>query len=313
MNARDQLLAERASGLGGTDIAAILGVSPWRTPLQVWEEKTRRTVGQPENAAMRRGRMLEPFVAEMYQQETGRIVHAGSTVHGAEDWMLGHLDGESDSPEVEDPRVLEIKTVSPWAAKGWGEPGTDEIPLVYVAQVQWYMGLSGHDLADVAALIGVDDLRIHTIHFDAELFAAMVEAGRRFWRECVLADVPPAPMAREATRLFIKDDGSQITATPEIEAACARLAELKAQRKALDGEIEPMEDSVKLAMGEAAVLNDCTGCVLATWKRAKDSRSTDWKGLAEFMLLEYSPDMRTKHVAAYTTTKPGSRRFLLKA
>lgn len=310
---RDQFLSERASGLGGTDIAAILGVSPWRTPLQVWEEKTRRSTGPAENVAMRRGRMLEPFVAEMYRQETGRIVRAGSTVRGDEGWMLGHLDGESDAPDVEDPRVLEIKTVSPWAVKEWGEPGTDEIPLVYVAQAQWYMGLSGHNLADVAALIGVDDLRIHTVHFDAELFAAMVEAGRRFWHECVLADVPPAPLAREASRVFKKDDGSQVSAMPKIEEACTRLAELKAERKALDNAIEPIEDLIKLFIGEAAVLNSASGSVLATWKSDKPSQVTDWKALAEFMLLEYSPDMRTKHVSAYTTTKPGTRRFLLKA
>ena len=135
--------------IGGSDIAAIMGLSPWRTPYQVYQEKRGEAEGFTGNEATDWGIRLEPTIRQWYSDVTGRPVFRpeGILRHKQYDYMLANLDGYT-----EDRRVVEIKTAR--YGKGWGEPGTDAIPDYYALQVHHYMTITGYEVADVAVSIG---------------------------------------------------------------------------------------------------------------------------------------------------------------
>lgn len=295
MNARADWLEARRKGIGGSDAAAILGASRYKTRADVWLDKTGRAPEIEESAPMHWGTVLEPVIRSEYMACTGRDVIQPPMMQSDDfPWMLANLDGVSGD------RILEIKTARNDA--DWGEPGTDEIPLEYSAQVHHYMIVTGLAVADVAVLIGGSDFRIYTVEADRELHLAMIDREREFWR-LVETDTMPEPVdAREVQALFAKDNGQTVQASESVYLACQRLKAVKDNLKHLDAEKDLLEGQIKHAIGEAAVI-ELDGMPLATWKAAKDSQRFD------------SDAFKAAHpelFAQYLKTVPGSRRFLLK-
>ncbi|MGH8029807.1 MAG: YqaJ viral recombinase family protein, partial [Arenimonas sp.] len=186
---REEFLANRRRGIGGSDVAAILGLSPWRTALDVYHDKRGESPEQPDNEAMAWGRALEPVIRQEYANRTGRqiLVPEHQVVHPEHDFMIANLDGITT-----DDRVFEAKTAR--AGTGWGEPGTDQVPQPYLLQVQHYLAVMRYDVADIAVLIGGSDFRIYEVPADPELQAMMIEAEAEFWQR-VLAGNPPDPVS----------------------------------------------------------------------------------------------------------------------
>jgi len=113
---------DRTKGIGGSDVAAICGVSPWKTPLQIYLEKIGESAGSPDNPAMAYGRMVEPVILQWYEQYTGQTVAVpGPLQHPRYPYLIAHLDGLTPD------RVIEIKTAR--SSVDWGNPGTDQIPV----------------------------------------------------------------------------------------------------------------------------------------------------------------------------------------
>lgn len=295
MNSRNEWLAKRRLGIGGSDAAAILGASRYKTRADVWLDKTGRAADIEENEPMHWGNVLEPVVRNEYVARTGRDVTQPPMMASEHfPWMLANLDGVSGD------RILEIKTARNDA--GWGEPGSDEIPLEYSAQVHHYMIVTGLVMADVAVLIGGSDFRIYTVEADRELHLAMIDREREFWH-LVETDTMPEPVdAREVQALFAKDNGATVQASEAVYLACQRLKSVKDNLKQIDAEKDLLEGQIKLAIGEAAAL-ELDGMTLATWKAAKDSSRFDTDA---FKVAH--PEL----FAQYQKTTPGSRRFLLK-
>ena len=202
----------RSKGIGGSDVGAVCGISPWRTPLQVWEAKRGLSAPQEDNPAMFWGRTLEPVIRQKYSDETGRTVQVPTLIitHHEYPWMLGNLDGVTP-----DDRVVEIKTAG--YPTGWGEPGTDQVPMPFLFQVQWYMAITGYAVADIPVLIGGRDFRIYEVPEDAELQEMIIERCREFWA-LVQSGTPPDPVNyQDVLRLYRRSEAKQITATQEIE------------------------------------------------------------------------------------------------
>lgn len=300
---RQQWLEDRRKGIGGSDAAAVLGCSPWATPLDVYLDKIGEAGPQEETDAMRFGTLLEPVIRDEYRRRTGHeVMHSSALNFVSEEhpFMRASLDGIA-KPEGKTSRVLEIKTAR--SADGWGEEGTDEVPIQYNAQVQHYMAVTGFRTADIAVLIGGSQFRIYTVEADRELHEAMIQCEHDFWYGHVLARVPPEPVnADDVEKLFQKDNGTAIEAGEEIFAVWDDLREARARAKALDAEIEELELRIKTAMGEASELRHM-GSVLATWKAARDSSRFDSKAFAA---------AHHELAAQFTKTVAGSRRFLLK-
>jgi len=278
MNTREQWLKERTTGIGGSDIAAVLGLSKWRTPLDVYRDKRGEAEPQPENSAMRWGRYLEPVVRQAYADETGREVRMLPDMlrHPEYAFLIANLDGfvAAGQPGTSVDRIFEAKTAR--SGDGWGEPGSDQIPREYALQVQHYMNVARCVVADVAVLIGGSDFRIYEVPSDPELQAMMMDAAAEFW-ERVQNGNPPEPVtyADAIARYGRSSRNDSVMATADVMDAVEHLREIKTQSKHLDSAKEEWEALLFIAMGECDTLIDATGNTLATWKAAAAPKRFD--------------------------------------
>jgi putative phage-type endonuclease len=322
-NARDEWLAKRRSGIGGSDIAAILGLSTWKTAVGVWLDKTGQStedaVGNSEAAYF--GTLFEGEIAREYSKRTGNAVQRVNRIlrHPEHEWAIGNIDRAIVSPgsrvRVADDGgtllgasgLLEVKTASAYKSGDWGREGDDDaVPVHYQAQVMWYMAITGRAWADVAALIGGQRMVIRRIHRDDETIAAMLERAHEFWHQHVLTRKPPEPAkAKDVERLFPADNGEFIEATDDLLAAYNSAREAKARIAQAEADYEASAERIKLALGERSALT-LHGKLLVTWKASKKNRRIDWKEVAA--ALKAPADI----IAAHTTETPGSRRFILK-
>jgi putative phage-type endonuclease len=170
-------VAARASGLGGSEIAAVLGLSPWQSLFSLWHRKKGLLGPEPDNDGMSRGRRLEPVIAEWFadQHPEYQVRRTGTWANRARRWQLATPDRLLTT--VTKRAVLEIKTATD--AAEWGEPGTDEIPVYYRAQVLWQLDTLGLHLAHVAVLTGLD-FREYVVEWNRAEVELLRAAGRAF-------------------------------------------------------------------------------------------------------------------------------------
>lgn len=290
-------LAERRSGIGGSDAAAVIGLSRWKTPLDVYLEKRGEAPERETSPAMFWGTTLEPVIRDVYAEQTGRVVRVPTVVlrHSAYPWMLGTIDGVTD-----DKRLVEIKTTR--SADGWGDPGTDQIPEAYLVQVQHYLTVTALSVADVAVLIGGSDFRVYEVPADPELQEMLTEQEAAFWRR-VVEGIPPDPVTlADARRRFPCSLAREVVASGVVKIAVSRLRVVREQIKSLESEADALQADVCKAMADADTLTDGRS-VLATWKSGKPTARLDTTALKAA-----HPEI----VAAFTRAGESSRRFLLK-
>ena len=272
---REQWLEQRRLGIGGSDVAAILGLSKWKTPLDVYLDKTGQSPAQPDSEPMLWGRLLEPLILNEFERRHGIVVERVEGIikqHPQYPWMLASLDGWA--PDV--PAVVECKTAR--SSDGWGDAGTDEIPAYYQTQVAHYLAVTGAEIAFIPVLIGASDFRVYQVERDEQFVEDLIEAEASFWNEHVVAGVPPEPVnAADAARLWARDTGETIEVAPEVSDDVEELQALKAQSKDLEERIGSIEDRLKIAFRDASTIA-CGGRKLATFK-AQTRRSVDTKAL----------------------------------
>ena len=295
MNDRQAWLEARRKGIGGSDVAPICGLSPWKTPLDVYLDKIGEGQELADNEPMYWGRAIEPLVRQRYANETGLEVVVPNEILASDKhpFMLANLDGL-----VARDRVVEIKTAR--SAQNWGEPGTGEIPEYYQLQVQHYMNVTGLPVADVAVLFGGQDFQIYTVDADPELQEIMVEREAEFWNEHVKKGVPPDPVtfADVQQRFGRTANNASVQVTDEVMTALSELKNIK-DLKAREEEVKSV---IMKHMGEADTLV-AGDMVLATWKLSRPRKSFDGKAFSAA-----NPELYKQYVRK---GKP-SRRFLLK-
>lgn len=192
---RQVWLRARRQGIGASDVAAVVGVSPYQGPLHVWLSKTGQ-YDPPPSAAMRWGTRFEDDVlAEYIERNPGKAVtpSPGMYADPTAPWRLASLDGEA--LDEDGLTVVEIKTgQSRWTSdETWGEPGTDEIPLHYLCQVTWQC-LVRQALRWELAFLPLDDLDGYAEYrgqFSPELAERLVTRVTAFRTACILTGVEP--------------------------------------------------------------------------------------------------------------------------
>ena len=275
---------DRSKYIGGSDIGAILGLSRFRSPLQVWMEKTGKETSRADSLPLRFGSFAEEFIAKEYSHSTGfELVHDESAfIHPEHSMFCAHIDrlvmGDGlDSPPT---KILECKTANPFSQGDWGIVGSDEVPLPYLCQVAWYQAITGIEQADLAVLFGNCDFRIYEIARDKELEKMIIQKALFFWNEYVLRDIPP-PVQSEADcqTLFSRGDPSKsMEAKAEIIELTKRLQILNSEIDSREAEISHIKQNIMGQLGEAETLT-YQGKVLATWKTPKLSFRLDSKRL----------------------------------
>jgi len=296
-------LKERMTGIGGSDAAAICGMSPWSTPLDIYMSKVGYLDGMgrgrdDETDDMRRGTLMEPVVLQMYTDETGRVVRTPEKpyVSRSHPFVRANLDGITLDATV----GIEAKTAR--SRRGWGEPWSADVPIVYFFQVQHSMVAADLDVFHVPVFFGDFKFAIYEVHADREFQALMLEEEARFWA-MVEARTPPDPVndADVSKRWPISRPVGRKATQSDLEVGGHLLAvrdyfkKLEAFKKSLEAELKrSMEDA------EALVCGDETIC---TWKTAKGAMRFDAK------------KFRAEHpklYEQYTYQSAPGRRFLLK-
>ena len=251
----------RRTYLGGSDAGALMGVSPYASPLAVYTAKM--GLFKPDaSEIMEWGNILEPVIREEFarrlQEESGRPVRIEDDplLYRSETkpWLGGTVDGLiiwEDTGEVEG---LEIKTASEFLAKAWAY---NAIPPQYYAQVQHYMALRGWPRVRVACLLG-RKLVTRLVERAVDYIANMVdEVERRFWNDYVVPEVMPAPSGMEIDdKILAKLYGGEveeerIAEIPhKLDAELDVLAELEADQKELKVAIAAVKQRVRQELGE---------------------------------------------------------------
>lgn len=190
----DWLTARRA-GIGGSDVAAVLGISKYDGPTKVFYDKL-GALPDVDNAAMEWGRRLESAVRGKFADEHPEL-HVtdgpGLVAHPERRWQIATIDGlAAEGPHSAPSALVEVKTGRA-DADDWGDEQTDEVPLPYVCQVTWYLDVFGLDVGFLAVLLDGRDYREYQIDYDAALAAKLRAHAEAFWTRHVLARVPPDP------------------------------------------------------------------------------------------------------------------------
>lgn len=299
-----QDLGDRRTYLGASDVGAIIGVSPFTSPIELWQLKVGQTE-QDVSDAMRMGTLLEDAVCQLYEERTGYRTQRRNApyIHPDHDFIQGHVDriivGERGGMDSK------VSAYGP----GYGEEGTDQVPPHVRVQMALYMGLSERTWWDVALLRDMR-LRVYRLHHDPELYGQLVAVAVDFWHEHVQTGIPPAIDGTEEYRRFLSarfpaDDGLEMVATPELALLVDELAGVKQDAKHLETRQTLIENRIRAAMGDASVLLAPAGKV--TWKKNKDSARIDWKGVAEELALVVPTDAWATAVEARTETTTGAR------
>jgi putative phage-type endonuclease len=276
----------RSSGIGGTDIAAIVGLHPRADAFSVYVDKAgllERIIDETDQRAQW-GIRLQPAIAKAWSDFT-RKPHEwiDRTLQGqAADFQIYTPDARSAAPR--DQRILEIKTAGLDQAKKWGDFGSDTVPENYAVQCAWYMSAANVDLCDIAVLIGGNDFRIYTLRRDKEMEELLLDAGYEFWHYHVLARNPPNPGAGEASRdrirrLFPRNVEALRPATEQEVELVDNLRKSKERFEAAEDEKKALENSLKLAIGDNEGL-EVQGDKIVTWKKDSDTTGVNWEGIA---------------------------------
>jgi len=332
---------ERTQGIGGSDVAALLGLSKWRSPWDVYMDKTGSPEVREESPEMRFGHLFEPVLADVYEEE-----HPGSRVErmgGAHDepiWhpsgvLYAHIDGRvlygSTSPDEEPPDIIwEGKTAR--NDRDW----QSGVPEYYKAQVYAYLACTGADRCDVTVFFR-DTARFEhfTIEKDEALQDGLVEAVVDWWNRHVVAGVPPdidgsAGASRYLSERFPKETTDDLlTYDQTFEAAVYALLTVREKVDMFKANEDRLVNTLKSLMGEypRAEGRDWT----VTWKRVKGRTVIDWEAVAGGyrgllyqvrQALEAGRTEEAKHllthndpdaiVGAYTRQTDGTRPFVVR-
>ncbi|WII91719.1 YqaJ viral recombinase family protein [Kingella negevensis] len=292
-----QFLQDRRQGIGGSDIAAIIGVSQFKTALDVFLSKTTE---QPElkGEHLYWGHALEAPIAARFSEETGKLIFRQPEIkkHPKHDFALANADGLIIDKITQQPiGILEIKTASAFKFKEWSNED-DGVPIEYIAQVQWYMEIFDVDFAYIAVLIGGRDYRQYRIERDRELAADLLARAKEFWENHVMKNIPPEPQnAADVQKLYPQDDGDSTQADTETLIVYNELCSLNEQAKVLAQQINERQEWLKTKIGQHAIMLSGEE-KLFTWKTQNSHRFDSKTFQAEHpdLYKQYSKTTQTR-------------------
>lgn len=299
---RDAWVAARISGLGGSEIAAIVGEHPNKSAIDVWLEKVGSATPAFDNDRTRVGRMLEPIVLSWYARGAPEWNRPGEPLvvgkpptcyHRARPWQRGSPDGFAYYPEqavtiapgvelVKSPlrpdHLVEVKTHGWFASRSY-ETTDDGVPIDVPTdkriQCAWYMALFDMERCHLVALVDTHIQRTYVIHRDLHVEDYLLEEADRFWREHVETTTPPSPDGSESfgkylSQRFKTHRPDLISATPEINTVARKLLRCKRAAKKLERVQELCEQQIKQFIGDAAGVKTLYGAV--TWKSQRSGK-----------------------------------------
>lgn len=277
MKDRDKWLMVRNLGLGGSDAGIVLGLSKWKSPFQLWLEKTGQV--EAEDISDREyvywGTVLEQAVADRFCELTGKKVRKQGLLQNVEHpWMLASVDriviGEN--------AILECKTANGFAEKDWQE---DKLPNTYYCQLQHYMAVGGYDKAYIACLIGGNHFVWKEVERNEDDIKALIEIEEKFWTKVLTKTMPDVDGSDSCTEaLKEKFSGGNLEAIELDAAASAQIARyfiLKEQADSIKTQMDTIRNGLCVSLGdnEYGYSDDHK----VSWKVQAGRKSLDTKAL----------------------------------
>lgn len=267
---REEWLAYRRLGIGGSDAAAVCGANPYSSPIEVYLDKTGKISDDLDNEAMRQGRDLEDYVARRFMEATELKVRRANAIYYDEErpYMLA----DADRLVVGEKAGLECKTVSPYSADLWKDGA---VPVHYQIQCYHYMSVFQVKKWYIAALILGKEFVIRELTFDEEIIGNIRRMEEQFWKGFVEKGVLPEPDGTEASERMIRgqyqraEQGKSILLSGFGEKL-GRRQELASQMESLDREKKKIEQELKLYLGDAETAEG--EGYLVSWKNVASNR-----------------------------------------
>lgn len=298
----------RRAGVGGSDIATLFKLNPYKSELALFLEKVGEieTPDLSENEAVYWGKTLESVVADEFKKRTGYEVNELPFVlaHEKYSFMLANIDREI-TDENGKKGVLECKTTSAYKLQDWT---SDNIPFNYLLQVQHYLAVTGYDFGYIAVLIGGQHYKHFRIERDNEVIAMIEQRASYFWNENVLPKNPPTidhytkNDSELLNSLFApKEDSTLVIEQGIVTEYLDKIKELDAIIKTHQDEKESLCAEIKGYMQEHERVK--TPHASITWKQGKPS---------EYVKVE---DLREKYPQIYDELKrerKATRRFMIR-
>ncbi len=292
----------RKKGIGGSDASVVCGINHYKSPVELWLEKTNQLPYQEAGEAAYWGTQIEPIVKAEFTKRTGIAVNDLKQLLQSEEhpFMLANLDGICEHPDL-GTCIFEAKTASAFKANEW----ENTIPDEYMLQIQHYMSVTGYRGAYIAVLIGGNTFRWRFVERDEELIAMLIKLETDFWQH-VQNNTPPPLDGSEASAKFLADKFAESKANSQIdlpdnaaelivqyETAKERLDEITAQK-------QQAENLLKQMLGNNEI--GTVGSSVVAWKAVSQER-LDTKTL------------KAEHPALYKkyAAKTSCRRFSIKS
>lgn len=292
-------LEDRRKGIGGSDVATILGLNKYKSVYRLWLEKTGQVeVTSAQSEAAYWGNTLEEVVAEEFSKRTGKKVRRRNRVfeHSKYPFLRANIDRDI----VGENAVLECKTANQYLANEWDE---DEIPIQYICQVQHYMNVLNLDYVYFAVLIGGQKFVWKKMDRDQELIDMITEKLVEFWTENVEKGIEPAIDGLKATsdfltQRYIDTEDNQTELNAVFDEKIANLAHLKGDKKIIEENITLLENELKQALGKSDATIGITPNNIVSWKKTQSKR------LDKKKLIEKYPDIAAdEDIYSVSTTK----------
>ena len=295
-------LEYRKQGIGGSDASVVCGINRYKSPVELWLDKTGQLPPQEAGEAAYWGTQLEPFVRAEFTKRTGIEVKTVNQLFQSEEYpfMLANLDGICEVPDV-GTCVFEAKTASAYKAGEW----ENTIPDEYMLQVQHYMAVTGYVGTYIAVLIGGNSFKWKFVERDEELISMLIGLESAFWNH--VQDCTPPPLdGSNASAKFLAErfhdskPKSQITLPDTAVTLLAQYDEACEQLEIVTEQKQRAENLLKEMMGENEV--GTVGDRIVTWKSVSQERLD-------------SKTLKVEHPALYKkyANKSSYRRFAIKA
>lgn len=270
VSSREQWLADRGKGLGASEAAVVLGISPFKTRYALWAEKC--GLIEPDdlskNEAVEFGCRLERPIAEAFAERTGRTVvmwpQFESVVDPERPWMRCTPDATQDDDSSGE-GLVQIKTTSAFNASDWAEGP----PLYYQVQCQHELAVTGHQWTSLVVLIGGQRLRYYDLKRNDRFIAALIENLEEFWQLVQSRTAPEVDGSQATSRALAKlhpeDSGETIELPADAQIWTEQLESIREEIKAQEARKAELENLIKASIGDA------------TFGTLPDGRRWSWK------------------------------------
>lgn len=300
---REAWLADRRTCITGTDVAAILGVSRFSSPIKVYLDKKGLSETTGENEAMIWGRRLEIPILEAYAEQEGVELQFADSYALLRVPGFPILGATLDAVRTIDNAPVDAKNTRNRGDE-WGPAGSDQIPVYYAAQLAVQMMVQNSDFADLAVLFHGSEFVPYRIHRDRDTEEMIKERVSIWWHRHIDKDCPPDVDGSDSSSEYLKKRFARSTeitreATPEVLQWIKTRRETGAMIDELETQKKEAENLIKAYLGDAQAIPG-----LVTWKNNKDGSKIDYQKAFEHLVSEQD---RERLLAPFVVSYPGAR------